>query len=122
MARKTSAYLLRLDPVKKAVWEAAARDDKLPLAAFVTKATDAAVEIVHRGQGRFLTTEELEAFDAMREQLRRAGVNLNVLLRTVHLFEDGAADRLPELEELRSCRDQLAEALSQITGMLQVKG
>jgi hypothetical protein len=61
---------------------------------------------------------ELEELARLREQLRRAGVNLNVLLRNLHLYEDGVMDRPPPHDELEAAANMLCEASKAVTEFL----
>jgi hypothetical protein len=62
---------------------------------------------------------ELEELTRVCEQLRRAGVNLNVLLRNLHLYEDGVMDRPPPHDELEAAADMLKEASGAVTEFLR---
>jgi hypothetical protein len=62
---------------------------------------------------------ELDELARVTEQLRRAGVNLNVLLRNLYLYEDGAMDRPPPHDELKAAAGMLCEASEAVTQFLE---
>ncbi len=113
---KSVGYRLRMDPVKKRIWEAAAAREGRALSEWLTRAGDTA-----QAARPYLTPEDIAVFDGLREQLRRAGVNLNVLLRSELAFENGRGRRPPEREQFEEVQRDLKEALSQILAMLQTK-
>lgn len=66
-----------------------------------------------------LTPNEIDQLDRTREQLRMAGVNLNALLREVHLFENGVSERGPTIENYRATQAELSAALAKVTDFLR---
>lgn len=80
---------------------------------FVRRAINAALL-----QRALLAPPELEQLDRLREQVRRAGVNLNVLLRNLHLYEDGGMDSPPPHDELKAAAGMLREASEAVTEFL----
>ncbi|WP_119419710.1 hypothetical protein [Desertibaculum subflavum] len=105
-----------MDPVKKRIWEAAAAREGRTLSAWLTRAGDTA-----QAARPYLTPEDIAVFDGLREQLRRAGVNLNVLLRCEHAFEQGRGRRPPDREQFEEVQKDLKEALARTLAVLQTK-
>lgn len=109
----TEILKIRVTPTRKALWLAAAKRHDMPsLSAFLRMAADRAMNaqpVYHPA--------ELQQLDQVREQLRAAGVNLNVLLRLLHSGEDMTSYRWrgPEPDEVM--RD-LKEALTKIRAMI----
>jgi hypothetical protein len=62
-----------------------------------------------------LTPEDGEVLRGLREQVRRAGINLNALLKTVHLIEHGVTKAGPNLEDYRTLYAELRAALDRLT-------
>lgn len=48
------------------------------------------------------TAQDLDALDALREEVRRVGVNLNTLLREFHLERNGVTEEGPPIDDYRS--------------------
>lgn len=104
---------VRVDPAKRAVWKAFADADGLTLSAFVKKACDTAVR-----DAPYLTAQDIEAFYQVAEQLRRAGVNLNTLVRDLHALAVGRHKNEPHAEEFRELRQELGQALQSVNDLL----
>ena len=66
----------------------------------------------------FLKPDELDELVALRRELNAAGVNLNTLLREVHLEQNGVRDHGPRLTDYMLMRDQLSQALARTTRFL----
>jgi len=94
--------------------DGAAQHQAKTLSAFIRRAIDSAII-----QKPLLTPAEIDQLDGTREQLRMAGVNLNALLREVHLFENGVSDRGPKLEDYRATLAELRQALGKVTDILR---
>ncbi len=114
MAGSTDNVLIRIQPEKKRVWKAFAAGQGLTL----TELIIIAVEGVMTGRPYF-RPEELDALDQLREQLRRAGINLNLLVRELTRFNAGSAKDLPEPRDFHVTREQLNEALGLILALLR---
>ena len=83
-------FFLRLSPDQRAVWEDAARRQGFAtLAKFVRAAVDQAAD-----EGLKITAEDRRAIGNVREQVRRIGVNLNMVAAALNALADA-----PELAE-----------------------
>ncbi len=69
----------------------------------------------------FLSREEIDALHLSREQLRRAGINLNTLLREPQTFNRGSSRRWPTEEHFAEVKAELEAALDQMRALLQTK-
>jgi hypothetical protein len=95
-------------------YRAAAQGLGATLSHFMRRAMDAAVK-----QKPILTPVEVEAFDGIREQLRRAGYNLDHLLHQVHLHQNGVTDNGgPSLDDYRDMLAEIRGAMSRIDDCL----
>lgn len=63
-----------------------------------------------------LTDRDLKALVALRDEVRRVGVNLNALLRSAHLEEHGATPSGPRLKDYQAMASELRDALDRLTG------
>ena len=61
--------------------------------------------IVHRKP--LYTAQDLDALAALRKEVQRVGVNLNTLLRQVHLEQNGIAEDGPRLEDYKALQAEL---------------
>ena len=68
--------------------------------------------VVHRKP--LFTVTDLDALEALREEVRRVGVNLNTLLRQVHLEQHGIAEDGPRLEEYKALQAELRTVFSRL--------
>ncbi|MEQ9244689.1 MAG: hypothetical protein RLO21_01765, partial [Nitratireductor sp.] len=59
--------------------------------------------------------------DQLREQLRRAGINLNTLLRELQAFNRGSSRRAPTEEHFSEVNAELEVVLGQVRAVLQTK-
>lgn len=107
---------VRLAPEQKARLKEAADRERLTISGFVVAATNAAMT-----RQPFLTREEINGLDQLREQLRRAGINLNTLLRELQAFNRGSSRRAPFDEHFGEVKADLDGALGQIRAWLQTK-
>src|SRR3546814_3251469 len=87
---KTDRIGLRLSPDQKDKLRQAAERERLSVTGYIVAAATTVAD-----REPFLTPEEIDALDQLREQLRRAGVNLNTLLRELQAFNVGSARRPP---------------------------
>jgi len=114
MAERTERLEIRLPPEKKRVWKAFAAADSRTLTELIIVAVDGVIT------GRpYFRQDELEELHLHREQLRRAGVNLNLLVRELTRFNGGSAKDPPEPRDFHVTRDQLNEALDLILAFLR---
>jgi hypothetical protein len=108
---------LRVEPAERATWEAAAaRDGQPSLSAFVKKACRKAASGTP-----YLTPEEVDAYHHAAEQLRRAGINLNTLLRELHALELGRHKEPIEPERFADVHGDLEAAVAEIRRLLNTK-
>lgn len=113
---KSDVVRLRIAPTKKAVWQHAAGRNRLSLSAYLTAAGDAAAN-----GPPFLSPAEIDALHGLNDQLRRAGVNLNTLLRELNAYQIGRAKHGPNAADFAQLRDELGEALGQVRTFLGTK-
>lgn len=62
-----------------------------------------------------LTPKDVTALAELRDEVRRVGVNLNALLRSVHLEEHGVRDNGPRLADYQALAKDLRAALDRLT-------
>lgn len=87
---ESTGFFLRLSPDQRAAWELAARRQGFgTLAKFVRAAVDQAAD-----EGLKITAEDRRAIGNVREQVRRIGVNLNMVAAALNALADA-----PELAE-----------------------
>ncbi len=113
---RTEKIELRVTADQKAALKAAADREHLTLSGFVLAACETATN-----RAPFLAPEEIDCLDQLREQLRRAGVNLNTLLRDLQAYELGSVKWKPEPETFTGVKGELDDVLAQIRGLLQTK-
>jgi len=65
-----------------------------------------------------LSPAEFDELYRAREQFRRAGYNLDALLRQVYLTQLGVTVRGPEADEFRAMLGELRQATAHYTAML----
>jgi uncharacterized protein (DUF1778 family) len=78
---QTSRFEVRLTPEQKEELKTAAAAERLTMSGYVLALVRSAVN-----RQPFLSREEIDALHLSREQLRRAGINLNTLLRELQAF------------------------------------
>ncbi|WP_227010592.1 plasmid mobilization protein [Pelagibius marinus] len=113
---QTSRFEVRLTPAQKDELKAAAAAERLTMSGYVLALIKSAVN-----RQPFLTREEINALDLNREQLRRAGINLNTLLRELQAYNRGSSRRAPTEEHFAEVKADLDAALGQIRAWLQTK-
>ena len=113
---QTEKVEVRIEPTKKRIWEAAAARNGIRLSAFVRRAADAAAL-----GAPFLSRQEIDSLDELRDQVRRVGVNLNALLRLLYIYEDGGG-RLPDHELVTAILADLQAVQREVTDFLTMKG
>jgi len=107
---------VRLSPEQKARLKEAADRERLTISGYIVAMTNAAVN-----RQPFLAPEEIDALDGQREQLRRAGINLNTLLRELQAFNVGSSRRPPTEDQFAEVKAELEVALGQVRAWLQTK-
>jgi hypothetical protein len=116
MAGSTDSLLIRIPPEKKRIWKAFAANDGRTLTDLIIVAVDGVIS------GRpYFRQEELDELHQLREQLRRAGINLNLLVRELTRFNGGGLKYPPEPRDFDFTRQQLAEALDQVLTFLRIE-
>jgi hypothetical protein len=101
---------VRLTPSELANIRRAAETEATTLSALVRAGLAAVID-----RKPLLTPEEGELLRELREQVRRAGINLNALLKTVHLVENGVTKAGPNFEDYRALYVELRAALDRLT-------
>jgi hypothetical protein len=66
-----------------------------------------------------LSPAELDELEQLREHVRRVGVDLDTVLRSLHLYENGATDRLPPIDELYSIAAGVRQALLDVAALIE---
>lgn len=113
---QTSRFEVRLTPEQKIQLKAAAVAERLTMSGYVLALVRSAVN-----RQPFLSREEIDALHLSREQLRRAGINLNTLLRELQAFNRGSSRRWPSEAHFGEVKADLDGALGQIRAWLQTK-
>jgi len=113
---KTDRIGLRLTTDQKDKLRQAAERERLSVTGYIVAAATTAAD-----REPFLTPEEIDALDQLREQLRRAGVNLNTLLRELQAFNVGSSRRPPVGEGFEEVRAELQVVLGQVRALLKTK-
>ncbi|MEQ9606098.1 MAG: DUF1778 domain-containing protein [Kiloniellaceae bacterium] len=107
---------VRLTPEQKAELKAAAAAERLTMSGYVLALIRSSVN-----RQPFLSREEIDALHLSREQLRRAGINLNTLLRELQAFNRGSSNRAPSEVHFAEVKADLDAALDQVRALLQTK-
>jgi hypothetical protein len=110
---RTKSKLLRLSPEEDQAWREGAKHYRTTVTGFVRKAVRSVLS-----QRPVLSPTELDEIYKAREQFRRAGYNLDALLRQVYLTQLGVTVRGPEAEEFRGMLAELRQATAHYTAML----
>ena len=113
---QTSRFEVRLTPEQKIQLKAAAVAERLTMSGYVLALVRSAVN-----RQPFLSREEIDALHLSREQLRRAGINLNTLLRELQAFNRGSSRRWPSDDHFAEVKVELEAALDQVRALLQTK-
>ena len=103
----------RVTPDEDAELAAVAKRFGTTVAGFIRKAVRSAVS-----QLPVLSPAEFDELYRAREQFRRAGYNLDALLRQVYLTQLGVTVRGPEADEFRAMLGELRQATAHYTAML----
>ena len=110
----TNRFNMRLLPAEAAKLAEGAARFRTTESGFVRRAITGALA------GRqLLSPTELDALEQLREQVRRVGVNLNTVVRNLHLYENGAADRPPPADELHSIAAGVRQALVDVAAFIE---
>lgn len=107
---KTARLEIRLTGDEKQRIEVHAAQEKSTPSAMLR---DALAAVLHAKP--LLTAKDVEALSALREEVRRVGVNLNALLRLAHLEENGVKDNGPRLKDYQDMAADLRAALDRLT-------
>lgn len=113
---RTHKIEVRVTADQKAALRHAAERERLSISGFMMAAASSA-----SGRQPFLTPEEIDALDQLREQLRRAGINLNTLLRELQAFNLGSSRRPPDGQGFAEVKTELEVVLGQVRALLQTK-
>ena len=113
---QTSRFEVRLTTEQKEELKAAAASERLTMSGYMLALVRSAVN-----RQPFLSREEIDALHLSREQLRRAGINLNTLLRELQAFNRGSSRRWPSDDHFTEVKVELEEALEQVRALLQTK-
>ncbi|WP_162175182.1 plasmid mobilization protein [Fodinicurvata fenggangensis] len=112
---KTAKIELRVTPAERHILEGAAAENGNTLSNYVRRAA------LDQAQARpFFRPDEIEALDQVREQIRRAGVNLNILLRDMAAYESGRHKDAPDFTELPSIKTDFKAATTRLRQLLQM--
>ena len=106
---KTARLEIRLSEAEKARLEQQAESEGTTPSALLRAALAASIT-----RRPFLTPRDVESLDAVREEVRRVGVNLNVLLRSVHLEQHGMAPDGPRLADYQAMMVELQAVLDRL--------
>lgn len=101
---------IRLSPPELAAIKAHAVNDDTTVSALVRAGLAAVVN-----RKSLLTKKDAETLAALREEVRRVGVNLNALLRSVHLEEHGVSPSGPRLTDYQALQADLRAMLDKLT-------
>jgi len=116
MTGRTEIVKLRVTPEKKRIWKAFAAADGRTVTGLIVVAVDGVIT------GRpYFRQDELEELHLLREQLRRAGINLNLLVRELTRFNGGGLKYPPEPRDFDLVRQQLEEVLDQVLTFLRME-
>lgn len=110
---RTKSKLLRLTPEEDRAWREGARRYGTTVTGLIRKAVRSVL-----AQRPVLAPAELDEIYKAREQFRRAGYNLDSLLRQVYLAQLGVTIRGPEADEFRAMLAELRRATAHYTAML----
>jgi hypothetical protein len=110
----TNRFNMRLLPAEAEKLAAGAVRFRTTESGFVRRAVSGAL-----AERPLLTPTELDELEQLREQIRRVGVNLNTVLRNLHLYDNGAADRPPPVDELHSLAVGVRQALVDIEAFIE---
>jgi hypothetical protein len=110
----TNRFNMRLLPAEAEKLAEGAARFRTTESGFVRRAIAAAL-----ADRQLLSPAELDELEQLREQVRRVGVNLNTVLRNLHLYENGATDRLPPMDELYSITAGVRQALLDIATFIE---
>lgn len=109
---KDSLVKLRLSEETHALWrKAAAEQGHSTLSQFVRSAVGAAI-----CRQPYLSPDELDEIDRLREEVRRIGVNLNVMARELH-----AARRQPEADALSALVEETGRASKELRAIIEAR-
>lgn len=111
--QKTAKIEIRVSPIERRAIELAAEENRNTLSQYVRRAALAQAEAAP-----FLKPDEIDSLDQLREQLRRAGINLNTLLRDLQAFDLKRHRELPEPEDFAAVHRELNDVLGQVREML----
>lgn len=110
---RTKSKLLRLTAEEDRAWRDGAKQYRTTVTGFIRKAVRSVLS-----QRPVLSPAELDELYKAREEFRRAGYNLNSLLRQVYLAQLGVTVRGPEADEFRAMLHELRRATDQYAAML----
>lgn len=114
MPRQEQRIIFRVADEDRAMIEALASTHRETISGLIRRALRSV-----RDQKPLLSPAELEALHQVREQIRRAGVNLTVLLRNLHLYGHGVADAPPPVAELEALAAELGETRRAVEGIIE---
>lgn len=112
---KSTFAKVRIEPERKRVWQAFAAGQGRDLSELIIMAVEGVIT-----SRPYFRPEELDELHQVREQLRRAGINLNLLVRELTRFNGGALKYPPEPRDFDLTRQQLTEALDQVLTFLRM--
>ena len=104
----------RVSPEEDAQLEAAAQRFGATVSGVIRRAVQALIE-----QRPVLSPVELQELHRAREQFRKAGSNLDSLLRQVYLVQNGITAHGPELDAFHLMLGELRQAAAHYSEMLQ---
>lgn len=107
---KTARLEVRLSESEKERIDRLAKADQTTASAMLRTALSAVVN-----RKPLLTPKDVEVLAAVREEVRRVGINLNALLRSVHLEEHGVRDNGPRLADYQKMAAELNTMLDRLT-------
>jgi hypothetical protein len=105
---------LRVTPDEDAALEAAAERFQSTVSGVIRRAVQALMT-----QRPVLSAKEFDELYQAREQFRKAGYNLDSLLRQVYLHQNGVTTRGPEPDEFHLMLDELRRATAVYTRQLE---
>ena len=104
----------RVTPEEDAALEAAATRFQSSVSGVIRRAVQALTT-----QRPVLSPTEFDELHRAREQFRKAGYNLDSLLRQVYLYQNGVTTRGPEPDEFHMMLEELRQAVAVYTSRLE---
>jgi hypothetical protein len=104
----------RVSPAEDAELEAAAKRFQSSVSGVIRRAVHALMT-----QQPVLSPTEFDELYRAREQFRKAGYNLDSLLRQVYLYQNGVTTRGPQPDEFRLMLEELRQAAAHYAAQLE---